>query len=154
MAVVPASVSVARAMRAALGPLACAVLLTALTASPVAAALWVSPSGSDTTGTGTQASPFATIQRAYDAASVQGETIRVLPGIYAQCVNATGQTVQVAGQPVAKYVHVVADDPTPANTTLVAATGCTTMTIGGLGGSLTGFRVIAGEARACWRSDR
>jgi hypothetical protein len=68
--------------------------LTAL-ASPASAAtadLWVSPSGSDTTGTGSSSAPWATIQKARDYISAQGlndamtgdVVVHVRPGTYYQ----------------------------------------------------------------------
>lgn len=56
--------------------------------------LWVSNSGSDTTGDGSQSNPFATIQHAVDFASKnlsgQGLYIKLNPGTYNENVNIYG----------------------------------------------------------------
>jgi hypothetical protein len=50
--------------------------------------LYVSTSGSDVTGDGTLANPFATIQKGVTSA-VSGDTVMVLPGTYVGVVNVT-----------------------------------------------------------------
>ena len=62
------------------------------------------PTGDNAMGDGTLAAPYATIQFAFMSA-VSGDTIRVLPGTYDECVN---NTAFVFG--VHKNLDVVADD--------------------------------------------
>lgn len=67
------------------------LILPALLAAgllPAAAAdVFVSTTGNDTTGDGSQGTPYRTIQHAFDVA-LDGDTIRVLPGTYNECVRA------------------------------------------------------------------
>lgn len=69
---------------------------------------FVSTTGSNT-GAGTRAAPFRDIQFAIDLAflSEEFQTIRVLPGTYAECPNAY---FEVGGLPVPTNLDIVADD--------------------------------------------
>ena len=87
-------------------------LSPAVRAATPPAPFYVSTGGSDTTGTGSLASPFATISHAVSAA-VSGQTVVVEPGTYKEMVLVTKQltltsetlqpsttTVDATGQPV------------------------------------------------------
>jgi hypothetical protein len=125
------------------------VLLTVLALPGLAARadIYVAPPplGSNGTGNGTLAQPYATFNHAYTVAAVQGETIRALPGTYFNNVNVTNLSIEVSpGVFQPKYVHIVADSPNPAQTTISGNGGTPTVRIGGLGGSLTGFTIVGG----------
>jgi parallel beta-helix repeat protein len=68
--------------------------------------IYVSPSGSDTSGNGTKASPYQTIGYAVSAAS-DGSTIVVEPGVYREEVTIAGKTLTLEGTSAA--ASVVAD---------------------------------------------
>ena len=105
------------------------------------------PIGSDSSGTGTALKPFATIQKAYNQALVQGETILVAPGLYSECVLAYGQQVQVSpGVFQAKWVTIKANNSNNTLTTIMGNGTCTTVTVGGLNGGLEGFTIKGGGA--------
>jgi hypothetical protein len=73
--------------------LALCLLVDARDARAQGATLFVAPTGSDTTGTGSAGSPFATITRALDAAAaggLDGATILVRPGDYVGRVRLRG----------------------------------------------------------------
>jgi hypothetical protein len=77
---------------------------------------YVSPSGSDS-NTGTQASPFATIQHAADL-TTPGTTVHVAPGSYAQCVS-----THVSGTAAAPILFV-SDSPWGAKLDVSQVTAC------------------------------
>ena len=54
----------------------------------------VAPLGSDITGDGTEANPFATIQHGIDSSS-DGDTVLVYPGIYPENINFNGRNIVV-----------------------------------------------------------
>ncbi|WP_172245990.1 right-handed parallel beta-helix repeat-containing protein [Saccharibacillus endophyticus] len=51
---------------------------------------YVAPSGSDTTGTGSESSPWKTVQRAADAAMKTGGTVYLRGGVYSQQLKLAG----------------------------------------------------------------
>ena len=65
------------------------------------------PTGNNATGDGSVGAPYATIQFAFTQA-ITGDTIRVLPGTYNECINNTAFALQSAGGQ--KDLDVVADD--------------------------------------------
>jgi hypothetical protein len=84
-----------------MNPRAAGVVLVALwLVAPAAAAAtyYVSTTGSDTIGNGTQAFPYRTVQRAVVRAAAAGDTIRVLPGVYNECVDTLGKAVEIRAQ--------------------------------------------------------
>ncbi len=77
----------------------------------LSAELWVSTSGSDTTGTGAPLSPFATISRALDDA-VPGDTITVREGVYEEAVRVRNADITIQAESGADVrIEVPADDP-------------------------------------------
>jgi parallel beta-helix repeat protein len=58
--------------------------------------IYVSPNGSDTSGTGTKAAPYQTIGQAV-AAAADGSTIIVEPGVYNEQVTITGKALTLEG---------------------------------------------------------
>lgn len=77
------------------------LLLRTLLASSLAAAgpvlgatWWVSPDGDDASGTGSESAPFRTVAHAA-AAAASGDTVRVLPGAYFECVDASAKALAV-----------------------------------------------------------
>lgn len=87
------------------------------------ATCWVSTTGSDITGSGSSASPFRTIQRAIDE-TVGGDTVRVRPGTYNECVTAF--FVDGGGNPIPSNISILADDYETAQrntTTIIDGTG-------------------------------
>ena len=77
-----------RSIRRLLPPLA--LVLASLPALAAARSWYVSTAGNDVAGNGSSSAPFATIGRAASVAS-DGDKIRVLPGLYRECVNASGK---------------------------------------------------------------
>ena len=69
-----------------------------------AATLYVATTGDDASGDGTAGNPYRTINFASSIA-LDGDTIRVMPGTYAECVDVSGFAV---GAP--RSVFLVADD--------------------------------------------
>ena len=63
-------------------------------AGSVTGDIYVATSGNDTTGTGSQANPYATIQKAINVAAT-GKTIVVAPGTYSQNIQITNKTLQL-----------------------------------------------------------
>lgn len=102
--------------KSALIGLASASALMALTVLPAASAmaattpttLYVSTTGSDSTGTGTASAPYATIQKAVSAAA-SGDTIFVEPGTYKGTVSITEPLTLAADPATASSGAVVLD---------------------------------------------
>ncbi len=81
-----------RSIRRLLPPLV--LVLASLPAFAVARSWYVSASGDDATGDGSIASPFATLGRAAGVAE-DGDTIRVLPGLYRECVDVSAKRLSI-----------------------------------------------------------
>ncbi len=128
-------------------------------ASVNAATIYVSTTGTDVGGCGaTTASACASIQFAYDSEAVSDDEIRVLPGIYNECIEAWGFPLYPASPPSLsdKPVRIVADafvasgDNTA--TTIdgsgicdgIGNTALPTVTIGGTDAEFRGFTVTGG----------
>ncbi len=79
-----------RSVRRLLPPLALGLL--SLPVFAAARSWYVSTTGDDANGNGSSAAPFATIGHATRLAS-DGDTVRVLPGLYRECVNASGKSL-------------------------------------------------------------
>jgi predicted outer membrane repeat protein len=139
-----------------------ASLVLGLLALPAGAAtIFVSKTGTDDPGCGQPvANACQTIQYAYDNEAAAGDTIRVMPGTYNECVFAWGFDLLID-----KPVRLVAEEwePTlpattgpPDNTvTVIDGTGVcdgigvapgATVSIGGTGAELTGFTIRGGGA--------
>jgi len=113
--------------------------------------LWISTTGSDSTGDGSESSPYRTIQHAFDQAS-NGDTIRVLPGTYNECL-----LLAALDQ---RSVSIVADaflqdpeNPDSRLLTVIDGTGeCgfpfATVNIGGFDSRIEGFTITGGSASA------
>jgi hypothetical protein len=71
---------------------ALALVLASLPALAAVRTLYVSTTGNDATGSGLEGSPFATVGRAVSAAR-NGDTIRVQPGLYRECVDASAKSL-------------------------------------------------------------
>lgn len=113
--------------------LACA-LLGALPAA-AQSTIWVGPDGSDTEGCGAASgSACLTIQYAVNAAT-DGDTVRVLPGTYNECVDASFKALDI----VANAILV---DPPSRTVTIIDGWGV----CGGLACSYS-------ETARCWTSD-
>jgi len=67
------------------------------------ATIWVDDNTCPAPGDGSVGNPYCSIQDAYDAGAAPGDTIRVKPGTYRECVEAFGLTED-------KPVDLVADD--------------------------------------------
>ncbi len=80
-----------------LGALAASILAGAGPA--LGATWWVSPDGDDATGKGTDSSPFRTVARAV-ATAASGDTVRVFPGTYFECVDASGKALSLLADEV------------------------------------------------------
>jgi hypothetical protein len=127
-----------------------------LAAPPSLADLWVATpadGGSDVTGDGTEAAPYATIQFAYDQATRDPETIHVLPGTYDECLS--------LADPTQRSVNLLAEafiqDPIPASRelTVIDGTGVcpalhSVINLGGYDSRIEGFTVTGGEDSAIW----
>ncbi len=102
-----------------------ALVLASLPALAAARTWYVSPTGDDATGGGSVGSPFGTLGRAVSAAG-NGDTIRVLPGLYPECVDASGKSLS--------FVSTAIEADPPSNLdTIVDGTGI-------CGGSICGKR--------------
>ncbi|MCX6964698.1 MAG: putative Ig domain-containing protein [Verrucomicrobia bacterium] len=101
---------------------------------PELAILWVATSGSDTTGDGTLAKPFVTVQKAVDT-SRTGGTIMVQPGSYNGTVSIVGKSVKLISQ------------SGEAQTTLRGVKGKTVIEIAGEGTLIDGFTITGGTGR-------
>lgn len=66
-------------------------------AAPAATTWYVAVSGSDATGDGSPTAPFATIQHALDA-SLDGDTVIVLPGAYRENVDFKGKSIALGSR--------------------------------------------------------
>ena len=95
------------------------------------AVIFVSPSGSDTTGTGSPTSPYQTISHAVSVAPTGAEVI-VMPGTYSEMVN------------FSKTILLVASSSQPSNTIINAAGlphGVEMLGAGASGSAIEGFTV-------------
>jgi hypothetical protein len=111
-----------------------------------AATLFVATTGSDATGDGSMGNPYGTINFASSRA-LDGDTIRVMPGTYNECVDVSGFAV---GAP--RSVFLVADAwiTSQDNTaTVLDGTGVcvfpfATVNVGGFDSSVVGFTIVGG----------
>ncbi len=77
-----------RSIRRLLPPLV--LVLASLPALAAARTWYVSATGDDVAGNGSSSAPFATVGHAASVAA-DGDTVRVRPGLYRECVNASGR---------------------------------------------------------------
>lgn len=137
----------------ALFPLLAAICIAA---PPALADLWVATpadGGSDVTGDGTEAAPYATIQHAYNVATRDPETIHVLPGTYDECLQLADPTQRS----VSLLAEAFIQDPVPASRTLTVINGAglcpalhSVINLGGYDSRVEGFTVTGGEDSAIW----
>ena len=87
------------------------------------------PFGSDSTGDGSTILPWETIQHAYNMAPTQGVTIKVAPGVFNECVDATGLQVEISpGVFEQKWAYIIAaNDEDMTATTISGDSVCTTV---------------------------
>jgi len=145
-----------------------AVLMTLTVIAPVTdepRVLWVDVGACPGMGSGTDADPFCKIQDAYDNAA-HGDEIRVLPGLYEECVDAFDPAIL-------KTVHLIADAHDPSDLASAALTTIdgshvplcgrlssedpshaerAVVELGGMGSSLTGFLVRGGGRTGVYAS--
>ncbi|MBZ5640348.1 MAG: hypothetical protein LAO51_16525 [Acidobacteriia bacterium] len=99
-------------MRSIRRPLPVLVLLLASLPAFAAARSWfVSTTGDDVNGNGSIGSPFLTLGRAVSAAG-DGDTVRVLPGVYRECVDASLKSLSfvataIEADPPSSFVTIV-----------------------------------------------
>ncbi|MFN8595645.1 MAG: choice-of-anchor Q domain-containing protein [Anaerolineae bacterium] len=113
--------------------------------SQAATLLHVAVSGSDVTGTGSEANPFATIQHGIEMAS-NGDTVLVHPGIYRENVNFNGKNITVGSLFVITadkdYIQQTVIDGRHIDHVIALVSGETAAA------TLSGFTVINGFAHA------
>jgi hypothetical protein len=113
---------------------------------------WVATTGNDLSGDGSESNPWATIQHAFGQAA-EGDTIRVMPGTYNECLD-------IWEWPSQRSVTIVADaflldpgNPDSRLLTVIDGTGvCSTMhsviNLGGHSSRIEGFTITGGVASA------
>lgn len=122
-----------------------------------AATYYVSPTGNDTTGDGSQGSPWASIQTAFNRAA-DDDTIMAEPGTYAGCLELSGLRNGPPAEQRSIHLRATAFNPADPDsrldTVIDGAGQCvlnnSVVNIGGFDSSIEGFTITGGTFGAIW----